>query len=295
MLRRPIADLLCRFPSCSHIGGFMRYTLCALLLGCSLFAQDQGPSAPKSEGAKGTFYVYGIVYQYAAATDYTVVAAAHSVINHKFLAVKLRVYNAGQHSVTLKPEDVVVEDAVAGRAVAAVSGAELAQRMRRPYNMARYSVGAIAGTDSADTPITSDMVSPQFLEMMRAMAARANSGGMPRGSNVLYTDTPGALDSDEEPARPPECDQICRLRNREAQGTDPLEQLQRQTSPDTVERWTLLANTIPPRANVVGVLFYPLGKLAKSAAASNNGKKGRLVRVTVPVGGESFQFVLPVE
>ena len=272
----------------------MRYTLCALLLGCSLFAQDQGPSAPKSEGAKGTFYVYGIVYQYAAGTDYTVVAAAHSVINHKFLAVKVRVYNAGQHSVTLKPEDVVVEDAVAGHAAAAASGAELAKRMRKPYNMARYGVNTFAGAEP-DTPITSDMVSPQFLEMMRAMAARANSGGMPGGSNVLYTDTPGALDSGEEPARPPECDQICRLRNREAQGTDALQQLQRQTSPDTVERWTLLANTIPPRANVVGVLFYPLGKLAKSAAASNNGKKERLVRVTVPVGGESFQFVLPVE
>jgi hypothetical protein len=46
---------------------------------------------------------------------------------------------------------------------------------------------------------------------------------------------------------------------------------------------------------VAGVLYFPLGKLSESAAASNHGKKGRLVRVTVPLGSESFQFVLPVE
>jgi hypothetical protein len=62
-----------------------------------------------------------------------------------------------------------------------------------------------------------------------------------------------------------------------------------------VEQCSLRANTIPPRANVAGVLYFPLGKLSESAAASNHGKKGRLVRVTVALGGESFQFVLPVE
>jgi hypothetical protein len=270
----------------------MRYLLCALLLSCSLFAQDETFAPQKL--AKGQFYVDGIVYQYVTGTDSTVVAAAHSVINHKFLAVKVRVYNASRRSVTVKPEDILVEDFVAGHAAAGISAAELAKRMRKPYNMARFSVGAMGAGDPAATPITSDMVSPQFLQMMRAMAARTN-GGAGTGNSLLYTDTPGALESGEETDLAVECDQVCRLRTREAQGADALAQLQRQASPDAVERWALLANTIPPRANVVGVLYYPLGKLSESASASNNGKKGRVVRVTVPVGAESFQFVLPAE
>jgi len=283
-------------PPRAVIGGFMRYLLCVLLFTCSLFAQNEAEvSAPQNSGAaKGAFYVDGIVYQYARETDHTVVAAAHSVINHKFLAVKVRVYNASQRSVTVKPEDILVEDVVAGHAVAAIPGAELARRMRKSYNMARFGVNAMAGSDTPDTPITSEMTSPQFLQMMRAMAARANSGGV-AGNNLLYTDTPGALESDEETTHAEECDVVCRLRTREAQGADVLAQLQRQNSPDYVEQCSLRANTIPPRANVAGVLYFPLGKLSESAAASNHGKKGRLVRVTVALGGESFQFVLPVE
>lgn len=274
----------------------MRYLLCALLFTCSLFAQNEAEaSAPQNSGAaRGAFYVDGIVYQYATGTDHTVVAAAHSVINHKFLAVKVRVYNAGQRSVTVKPEDILVEDVVAGHAVAAIPGAELAKKLRKPYNMARFGMNAIGGSEPTDTPITSEMASPQFLQMMRAMAAHANSGGG-AVNNLLYTDTPGALESGEERVHAEECDVVCRLRTREGQGADVLAQLQRQGSPDYVEQCALLANTVPPRANVTGVLHFPLGKLAESSSASNNAKKGRLVRVTVPLGSESFQFVLPVE
>jgi hypothetical protein len=250
----------------------MRY-LIALLLGCSLFAQDENLASQKPEIARGAFYVDGIVYQYAAGRNYTVVAAAHSVINRKFVAIKVRVYNAGQHSITVKPEDVVVEDAIAGHTVTAVSGSELANKMRKPYNMARFGVSTIAGGDQ-ETPITSDMVTPQMLEMMRAMAARANNGTMPSGKSVLYTDTPGALESGDGTPRRAECDQVCRLRIRENQGADPLTQLQRQTSPDSVEQFAFLANTIPPRADVVGVLYYPLGKLSGSALASNQRQEG---------------------
>ncbi len=295
MVRGAFADLLSRFP-CAAIGGFMRYLVCVLLFSCSLFAQTpaEAPAPQPSGVATGVFYVDGIAYQYASGNDHTVVAAAHSVINHKFLAVKVRVYNAGQRSVTVKPEAIMLEDAVAGHAVAAIPGAELARRMRKSYNMVRFGVNAAAGSNTPDTPITSEMASPEFLQMMRAMAARAHSSGGTSNS-MLYTDTPGALESDEDTASPAECDVVCRLRTREGQGADALAQLQRQNSPDFVEQCALLANTVPPRANVAGVLYFPLGKLAESAAAANNGRKGRLVRVTVPLGGESYQFVLPVD
>jgi len=271
----------------------MRYFFCSLLLGSVLLAQQEYQPVQNFSNSQGTFYVDGISYQYAAGKDYTVVAAAHSAINHKFLAVKLRVYNAGQHSVTIKPEDVLVEDAVAARALTPVSAMSLADKMRKPYNMARYSVSN-GGGDTSEAPITSDMMNPQFMQMMRAMALRTPTSAAAVGQNLLYTDTPGALES-EAPRGSAECDQVCRLRLRESQQTDALTQLQRYTSPDYVEQCSLRSNTIPPRANVGGVLYFPLGKLAQESSALNHVKKRRIVRVTVPVDGESFQFVLLVE
>lgn len=271
----------------------MRYFFCSLLLGSALFAQQEYQPLPDFSNSQGTFYVDGISYQFAAGKDYTVVAAAHSVINHKFLAVKLRVYNAGQHSVTVKPENVRVEDAVGTRALAPVSATALANKMRKPYNMARYAVN-LNGGDGAEQPLTTDMMNPQFMEMMRAMAARPHGNAAAVGQDLLYTDTPGALESDG-PRRAAECDQVCRLRMRESQETDALAQLQRSISPDYVEQCSLRSNTIPPRANVGGVLYFPLGKLAQESSVVNHIQKRRIVRVTVPVDGESFQFVLLVE
>jgi hypothetical protein len=270
----------------------MRHCISLLLLGCCALAQDTGRAASESPHTKGAFYVNGIVHQYEVGKEYIVVAAAHSVINHKFMAVKVRVYNAGRSSVTVKPEDIVVEDAADGRELGALSGAELARRMRKPYNMARMGVNAFAGGEPG-TAVTSDMTGPKLMEMMRAMAQQGNPAP-PSGSNVLYTDTPGVLDVDDEPPRPMPCDQACRFRNQEAQGTEPLAKLQTQTAPDAVEKWAFLANTIPPRANVVGVLYYPLNKLSETGGPSK-GKKSRMARVRVPVGNDSFEFVLPVE
>lgn len=82
----------------------MRCLLVGLLLSCCLLAQNPSSNPQPSPPGGGMFYVDGIVYHYVAGTSYTVVAAAHSVLNRKFLAVKVRVYNAGRESVTVKPE-----------------------------------------------------------------------------------------------------------------------------------------------------------------------------------------------
>ena len=260
---------------------------------CSPLAQNQSvaPSAP------GSFYVEGIVYQYVTGTDFTVVAAAHSVLNHKFLAVKLRIYNVGPQSVTVKPEDVVLQDANGDRALAAVSGAELAKKMRHPYNWSRYAVTPMTG-GGPQPPEDSATITPQLVEMMKAMAARSqgvSTAMMPGGKNLLYTDTPGALRSPEATPDVNVCDQICQLHNVEANSPDVLTQLQRQNDPDYVQQNAFLANTITPRANAVGIFYCPLGKLSESSPASAHSRKSRLLRVTVPVGSESFEFIMPVE
>ncbi len=273
----------------------MRCFLCALLLCWSGVAQGESSISPASHAGSGSFYVNGIVYQYVAGADYTVVVAAHSVLNHKFAALKVRVYNLGQQSVTVKPEEISVEDGLAGHALASMPGAELARRMRRPYNWARLAVNPVAG-DPADPP-PNDLVNPQVLEMMRAMAARANAAGspmLPGNRGVLYTDTPGALQS-RPAAVPTECDTVCRLRNREAAGPDVLVQLQRQNSPDYVEQSAFLANTITPQSDADGVVFFPMPKLAHGVPLAANGRKAGMVRVIVPVGDEKFQFLLVVE
>jgi hypothetical protein len=85
------------------------------------------------------------------------------------------------------------------------------------------------------------------------------------------------------------------LRSIEAQSADALAQLQRQNSPDFVEQAALRANTLPPHANEAGVLYIPLGKLSQESPQSAHMKKRRIVRVTVPLDEEKFQFVLLVE
>jgi hypothetical protein len=272
----------------------MRYVLCCLLLVSSLSAQ-QYPAATDSAKSKGSFYVDGIVYQYAAGTDYTVVAAVHSVINHKYAAVKVRVYNASQHSVTVRPEDILVEDVVADHPVTPIAGSELAKRMRKPYNMARMSVSSNEDSDAGPSEANSGS-NQQLVEMMRAIAARSSQPSVPAGNNLLYTDTPGALEPGDAPHHAAACDQVCHLRMGEAaQGTDILAQLQRQNTAEYVEQCSLRSNTIPPHASVGGVLYFPLGKLAQESSQSVHIRKRRIVRVTVPVDDEQFQFVLLVE
>ena len=130
------------------------------------------------------------------------------------------------------------------------------------------------------------------------MAAKANAAGAPMLSGsrgVLYTDTPGALQQRAPIPRSAECDTVCRLRNREAANPDVLAQLQRQNSPDYVEQSAFLANTITPQSDADGVLFFPMPKLTRGVPLAKNGKKAGMVRVTVPVGEEKFQFSLVVE
>ena len=271
----------------------MRHIVYLLLLTSAFYAQAQGPNLPDPADNQGTFYVDGIVYQYMAGAQYTVVAAAHSAINHKFAAVKVRIYNFGAHSISVTPADVVVADAVTGRELQPVPGEELARRMRRTYNMARLGVRATPDAD-ADSADPNSGVDQQMLQMMRAMSARANATAQPASNNLLYTDTPGALQQGDIP-RHAECDRVCHLRLVEARGTDVLAQLQRQNTPEYVEQSNLRANTIPPNASVEGVLYFPLGKLAQEALPAKHTKKARSMRVTVPIGDECFQFLLPVE
>jgi hypothetical protein len=117
---------------------------------------------------------------------------------------------------------------------------------------------------------------------------------LPDSRGALYTDTPGALQS-QEPVHPIACDTVCGLRNREAANPDVLTQLQRQNSPDYIEQSAFLANTITPQSDVDGVLYFSMPKLTRGVALAKNGTKSGMIRLTVPVGEEKFEFLLVVE
>ena len=269
----------------------MRYFLCATLFCSLLGAQDKASVPPLSPHDDGTFYVNGIDYHYVSGTNYTVVVAAHSVANRKVLGVKVRILNNGQRAVTVRPEEVKVEDAVAGREVPAISGTDLANKMRRPYNWPRFAVNAAAaGSPSQDDLDSEGMQRSDMLRAMQQMHSQmANSNAVPVVSTLSIID--------EDPSLTPDAtltDEVSHLRRKEAAGPDVLRQLQRQVSPDYVEQTSFRANTIPSRADQDGVFYYPMGKLERAPAAKK-AAKSRLVRVTVPVGEEKFQFTIAVE
>ncbi|MFZ0911827.1 MAG: hypothetical protein WBQ76_11105 [Candidatus Korobacteraceae bacterium] len=272
----------------------MRYILCAALFCSWLGAQDNPSLSPLSPQGDAIFYVNGIDYHFISLMNYTVVVAAHSVANGKFLGVKVRILNNGRHSVTVRPENVRVEDAIAGRDVAAISGMELAKKMRRPYNWSRYAVNAAAG-QAPEAGGDSETVDRQQRDLMLAMLMATQMGDAPPVlSRRPITEVAAEPDSDIAP-QATFSDEVSHLRMKEASRPDVLLQLQRQVSPDYVERTSFLANTIPPRADVEGVFYYPMGKLARAPAAAKRAAKSRMVRVRVPVGEVEFQFMLAVE
>jgi len=162
----------------------MRYILCAALFCSWLGAQDNPSLSPLSPQGDAIFYVNGIDYHFISLMNYTVVVAAHSVANGKFLGVKVRILNNGRHSVTVRPENVRVEDAIAGRDVAAISGMELAKKMRRPYNWSRYAVNAAAG-QAPEAGGDSETADRQQRDLMLAMLMATQMGNAP--PCLLYT------------------------------------------------------------------------------------------------------------
>ena len=67
----------------------------------------------------------------------------------------------------------------------------------------------------------------------------------------------------------------------------------RSARPEQLEQSEFLANPSAPDGDVEGVLYVSMRKPTNRAPTSHTGKKSYLVPVTVPAGGEKFQFVFP--
>ena len=276
----------------------MRGWLCALLL-CSLaIAQEpnSGPGPDFSRGARehGSFYLNGLGYQFIQGTNYTVVASAISILNSKYLGVKVHVFNRGERAVNMLPESVTAEDSVGAKALELFSAADIADRMRRQPAWSRVA-GAAAGNDPVQGPGSAGGV-PTMADLVRELSKDSSGNGFMMGYAEPPTPTLTVRGTSRAVAHDSAaCDLGCGLRNREIGDGSGPQLARRSARPEQLEQSEFLANTIPPEGDAQGVLYFSMPKLTNRAPISHTGKKSYLVTVTVPVGEEKFQFVFPPE
>ena len=270
----------------------MRTFLCAMVLVASLSAQQGTPvltpaaqaEASAWEPGSNSFFVNGIAYRFVARPTYAVVAAATANVAGKYLGLKVHIYNRSRQTVTVKPEDMELVDAIGNRRLAPVPAQEIAERKRGQPAWLRVTGNAISGQPSP--PV--DGLNPQWSDLVRALQPQVNASADPeeKDNRVFARQN---LQSDG-----PDCDTTCQLRNREVNsmlstGWQP------QNLADSIEHTAFLANTIPPRCDVEGVLYFPMPKLASTDPAHRRQSKSYAVTLTVTISGERLQLDFPVE
>jgi hypothetical protein len=279
----------------------MRGLLFALLL-CSFSVAQvpgtaSGPDVSRGARERGSFYLNGIGHQYIQGVRYTVVAAAIPTMNGKAFGVKLHVFNRGQCSVNLLPEDVTVEDSVSAKHLELFSAAEIVDRVKRQSAWVHVG-GMVAGAPSAagsnNGPYNATGV-PTMADLVRELNKESGGSEMMGFAEAPYP-TLAVRGSPRATAHTSaSCDLGCELRNREIGDGSGPQLPQRSARPEQIEQSEFLANTIPPEGDVEGVLYFSMPKLTDRAPISHNGRKSYLVTVTIPVGDEKFQFAFPPE
>ena len=270
----------------------MRRCLLVLLLCTCAIAQTtkppEGPDFSRAARPRGGFYLNGVGHQYLQGANYTVIAAAIPVLDRKFFGVKVRVINRATSSVDVLPEAITAEDSVSGTQLALYSSAEVNEKLVKPAGMARLA-GVVAGEmpgPGSGVPTVTDLMR----EMMREAAAESPWGA----ADAIPTLTPRGPTAVSAKASPV-CDLGCELRNREIGDGSGPQLAKRVLKPEQIEKAEFLANTVPPDGDAVGVLYFAMPKMTDHAPISRTGRKSYQVTVTVPVGGEKFQFVFPPE
>ncbi len=133
------------------------------------------------------FYINGIAYRYAAASSYAVVAAATTGIAGKYLGVKVHIFNRSRQSITVRPEDIAVVDAVGNRRLEPIPAIEIANRKRGQPGWMRFASSAVAG---APEPM-GDLVNPQWNELIRALQPEVTSSARADSTTAVYSSQRG--------------------------------------------------------------------------------------------------------
>jgi hypothetical protein len=271
------------------------HPLAALTIGLALVTasaspQDaQAPLTPKTQSearmwdpGSSFFYINGVAYRYAAASSYAVVAAATTGVGGKYLGVKVHVFNRSRQSITVRPEDITVVDAIAKRRLIPIPAVEIVNRKRGQPNWLKFAGPDVTG---GSEPV-SDLVNPQWNELVRALQPEVTSSARADSTTAVYS-------SQKEQVDGPDCDTACQLRNREVNST--LSSGWQRNLADSIQRTAFLANTIPPQCDIEGVLYFPMPRQAATDPNARRRSKSYAVTITVPVAGERFSLDFPVE
>ncbi len=259
------------------------------LLALFTFGEDAQPvlTAPAQAEARlwepgsSFFYINGIAYRYAAASSYAVVAAATTGVGGKYLGIKVHVFNRSRQSITVRPEDITVVDAVANRRLAPIPAVEIVNRKRGQPNWMKFA-GTVAGSPE---PV-SELVNPQWNELVRALQPEVTSSARADSTASVYSSQKMQVDG-------PDCDTACQLRNREVNSS--LSAGWQQNLSESIQHTAFTANTIPPQCDIEGVLYFPMPRQVATDPAARRRSKSYAITITVPVAGERFNLDFPVE
>ena len=233
------------------------------------------------EPGSSTFYINGVAYRYAAVESYAVVAAATAGVGGKYLGIKVHFFNRSRQSITIRPEDIAVVDAIAKRQLEPVPAIVVANGKRGQPSWLKFAGNAIGGPPS---PV-SDMINPQWGDLVRALQPEVASSARADGSSV-YSSQKVQLDG-------PDCDTACQLRNREVNST--LSSGWQQDLAESIQHTAFLANTVPPQCDIEGVLYFPMPRQAPTDPGARRRSKSYAITITVPVAGERFSLDFPVD
>jgi hypothetical protein len=246
----------------------------------SLNAQAQAEAYPW-QPESNSFYINGVAYRYAVGNSYAVVAAAMPGIGGKYLGIKLHIFNHSRQSITVRPGDFHLVDALANRRLPGVAAVEVAGHKRQPLFM-KFAGNAIGGSPD---PLP-DALHPQWSELVRALQPEVASARRLDSSDPHYPGQSLQLDG-------PDCDIGCQLRNREVNSS--LNTRRQEDLADAIQHDAFLANTVPPQCDVEGVLYFPMPRRASVDAQARRQSKSYAVTLTVPLGSERFHLDFPVE
>lgn len=252
------------------------------------FAADPAPLTPAAsiEGRNwlaesSFFYINGLAYRYAADSNYAIVATATPGIAGKYLGVKLHVFNRGRRSITVRPEDVIVLDAVAQRRLAPISAVEVVNRKTGTPAWAK-----VAGMAAGPPEPLPDLINPQWSGLARTLQSNVKSSAHPDGSTTGTAGEPLQVDASD-------CDTGCQLRNREANSR--LSSGGQESLADAIQHTAFLANTIPPQCDVEGILYFPMPKQASTDPTARRHSKNYAITLEVSLAGERYRLDFPVE
>jgi hypothetical protein len=262
----------------------------SILIALPTFSEDAKPiltpqaqaEARMWEPGSSFFYINGIAYRYATASSYAVVAAATTGVGGKYLGVKVHVFNRSRQSITVRPEDIAVVDAIANRRLVPIPAIEIVNRKRGQPNWMKFAGNAVSG---GNEPM-GDLVNPQWNELVRALQPEATSNARADSTTAVYSSQKVQVDG-------PDCDTSCQLRNREVNST--LSSGWQQNLAESIQQTAFLANTIPPQCDIEGVLYFPMPRQAATDPKARRRSKSYAITITVPVAGERFNLDFPVE